>query len=613
MMDANYIGGQQMRFSLALFLAFLLSVPAGIIAQDEKTPTPEEKKEKLEQAAIAFLRETYSDVGNMRSLENRISFTAELAALLWYKDQRGGAAMFGAAVNDFKQLLAVYDGQINSMAPPDDDDDLYAGIPFLGEPTDRSRIERKFNTALGVRQQIAMSIAEHEPELAYNFFYDSVSLITNPKFREDIETSNEQYEQQLLSRIATSDAKRAAELAKRSLGKGVTSTHIRILRKLHSKDPEAAPAFGNELLNRLKSTSSEELQVPVVRSLLSLGDSTATPGKDGKSATPIYSVGKLVELGDILARAILEIEVTEDSDLPDLTLVEKYAPSRAVQIKARYAASGPKNSTRKVAVTGMPPPPPPKPMPISATGTGIGSSEPSSPAELRREARTKEMTEMMAEVETLGDGELPKEERERIIAKAREILGRTKSKSQKIGGLATLAGSVAKIGDKRLAAEIMLEAERLVERNPKNYMDLMNSFAFAAGQAVVDPDKAFPIFSDLIVRSNELISAVVTIAEFVDVNEEVIAEGEFQVGAFGGQMIQGFIRGAGVADSATKILIDADFEKTKALTNRFDRAELRILSKVMLLRTILGKEVSQDELLEEMLGPDFEMPDDKTK
>lgn len=600
-----------MRFSLALFLAFLLSVPVGIIAQDEKTLTPEEKKEKLEQAAIAFLRETYSDVGNMRSLENRISFTAELAALLWYKDQRGGAAMFGAAVSDFKQLLAIYDGQINSMAPPDDDDDLYAGIPFLGEPTDRSRIERKFNTALGVRQQIAMSIAEHEPELAYNFFYDSVSLITNPKFREDIESSNEQYEEQLLSRIATSDAKRAAELAKRSLGKGVTSTHIRILRKLHSKAPEASPAFGDELLNRLKNTSPEELEVQVVRSLLSLGDSTATPGKDGKSATPIYSVGKLAELGDILARAILEIKVTEDSDMPDLTLVEKYAPSRAVQIKARYAASGPKDNSRKLAVTGMPPPP--KPMPPSVAGTGIGSSEPSSPAELRREARTKEMTEMMGEVATLSDGEMPKEERERIIAKAREILGRTKSKSQKIGGLAALAGSVAKIGDKRLAAEIMLEAERLVERNPKNYMDLMNSFAFAAGQAVVDPDKAFPIFSDLIVRSNELISAVVTIAEFIDVNEEVIAEGEFQVGAFGGQMIQGFIRGAGVADSATKLLIDADFEKTKALTNRFDRAELRILSKVMILRTILGNEVTQDELFDELLGPDFEMRDDITK
>lgn len=123
----------------------------------------------------------------------------------------------------------------------------------------------------------------------------------------------------------------------------------------------------------------------------------------------------------------------------------------------------------------------------------------------------------------------------------------------------------------------------------------------AAGYAESNPDKAFPILEDAIGRANNLITAFVSIGEFIDVTEEMIADGEVQVGAFGGGMIRGLSKELGVAESTLQTLTKADFEKTKALTNRFDRTEVRVLAKMLVLRSVLGKKsdiTAQDKIKE---------------
>ena len=61
----------------------------------------------------------------------------------------------------------------------------------------------------------------------------------------------------------------------------------------------------------------------------------------------------------------------------------------------------------------------------------------------------------------------------------------------------------------------------------------------ASGYANADPEKAFPILEDTIGRANEILAAFVKVGEFMDANEEMIQDGEVQVGAFGGQMVRG--------------------------------------------------------------------------
>jgi hypothetical protein len=133
------------------------------------------------------------------------------------------------------------------------------------------------------------------------------------------------------------------------------------------------------------------------------------------------------------------------------------------------------------------------------------------------------------------------------------------------------------------------------------------SWLLASGFAETDPDRAFPLLEETIGRANTTLEAFVKVGEFIDVAEEMIQDGEVQVGAFGGQMVRGLTSELGMADTTIIVLAKADFGKTKQLTNRFDRPEIRILAKMMVLRAVLNpkkapKPEEATDVMEEVEG-----------
>jgi hypothetical protein len=121
------------------------------------------------------------------------------------------------------------------------------------------------------------------------------------------------------------------------------------------------------------------------------------------------------------------------------------------------------------------------------------------------------------------------------------------------------------------------------------------SWMLASGYAETNPDKAFPLLESTILRANDTISAFIKVAEFIDVQDEMVSDGEVQVGMFGGSMVRGVTSELGLASSTIKTLAKADFQKTVNLTNSFDRTEIRVLAKMMVLRSVLDTD-SQAEL-----------------
>ncbi|MEO8073526.1 MAG: hypothetical protein ABI686_09785 [Acidobacteriota bacterium] len=136
----------------------------------------------------------------------------------------------------------------------------------------------------------------------------------------------------------------------------------------------------------------------------------------------------------------------------------------------------------------------------------------------------------------------------------------------------------------------MDESRAMVNLQPKNYMDFMQVWLLASGYAQVDADKAFPFLEDAIFRLNDTISAFVKVGEFIDVNGDMIEDGEIQVGSFGGDISRELLRNLGATDTTIRSLAVADFARTRALTNKFDRPEARILAKMLVLRGILVAE-----------------------
>ncbi len=579
----------QKLLSLLLILSFAV-FSFGQTGDDKK----KEADEKLQKDAIEFLRETASEVGRMRSMENRISFSSELASLMWFHDEKEAKLMYGGVVSDFKQLLSQFDAEMNSATLPVDDESPSGGI-FGGYG--RSKTERKFRIAMMVRQQIAMSLAEHAPDLAYNFFYDSLTLVSNAKFRKETEQADKYFELKLIKQIAETDAAKAAEYGKESIKRDIDYNHIDLLKKIYAKDPEKGIEFGAAILSRIKSDKTSVKGLYIFNSLLSYGAANLEASKKPGAKKPIYSQSDLRDLAEVFAQAILYSTDQEGVNAAAgyVGQIEKYAPGRAAQIRAKFKTArggGLGRGTGGGVGSGMPA------IAVNAAPYRGGNSNSSLGANANstyeqeqkaREAREKIEKQMMDDVGGLANKSLPKEERDKIIAQARKIISETKGKEKKIMALSMLAAQVAKAGDKELADEIMRDAERMVNPNPKNYQDFLYSWMLAAGYAEADPEKAFPMLEATILRANDTISAFVKVAEFIDTAEEIIDDGEVQVGMFGGDMIRGMTRELGMANGTLNSLVRADFVKTKSLTDTFDRTEIRILAKMLVLRAVLDK------------------------
>ncbi|MEO8648945.1 MAG: hypothetical protein ABI539_07245 [Acidobacteriota bacterium] len=586
-----------MKKLLFLLLALICAVQALSQIPD---PTPKsEAKAKLKKEAIAFLRETLAETNNMRSLENRISFTSELAGLMWNSDEKEARSLYSGVINDFRTLLNRYDRGINEFGT-EEEENGYDGGFLVRDPSERSRLMRRFTAALSVRQQIASGLAEHDPELAAAFFYDTRNALTNAGLREQTELSDSSFEFELAALIAETNVTKALEFGKKALGSDVSYQHIDFLKKIYAKDPEKGAEFALALLSRIKAQDAKESELYVSTSLLSFASETldASKGKNGKK--PALSRQDIGDLVEAISSAIMAHDPEDWSGLNYVETIEKYSPTRAAQIRAKfrrlegqsgipYANYG-SNTATNVMYTAT------NSDYTSAYSNSMSNSNMVPTADyLAAQENSKEQERLMSDVAKLGSGQMPdKEQRAKVIAAARRTLMTSRSREQKIGGLSLLAAEAARAGDKELAAEIMKDVSALVNPAPKNYQDFILTWMLATGYASTDPDKAFTQLDDSVSRLNETIAAFVKVGEFIDVAEEMVVDGEIQVGAFGGQMIRGLTRELGMADATLITLANADFTKTKNLTNRFDRTEVRVLAKMLVLRAVLNEKNDKD-------------------
>ena len=575
-----------MKIKKILSSLVLLAVTApGLFGQAVADKKPTEDKAALKKEAVAFLQETMVDVNNLRTLENRISFSAELAGLMWFHDEKEARSLYLMVFGNFKELLIQYDQQMNAFGEPKEDEDepTYNGGMF-GDVTDKARLMRRFQTAMQVRQQIAMSLAEHDAELAFSFYFESLSALTNAEFRSQMESRDKHFETQLMTQIAATNTAKATQYAVKSISDGISYYHIELLKKIHEKDPEKGAEFASAMVSKIKSDSDSASDFWVTSTFLNTAGESFDKSKAEGGKKPMLDQQGLRDLADAFASAIL----ASDRDYPNgaqyADQIGKYNPARAVQIRAKFknaAASGDRTYATNAMASAA--------NSMANADTAANSSNANSRAERERLNREKSEKELQENVEKLRKKELPREEREKIVAQARHILTHTPGRDKKIVGLSALASQVAKAGDKELAAEIMKEAHALINPQPKNYQDFLLTWMLATGYAEADPEKAFPLLEDTIVRANETLAAFIKVGEFIDVAGEMIDDGEVQVGAFGGQMIRGLRSELGMADNTLRILARADFKKTRGLSNRFDRTEVRILAKMMILRAVLGE------------------------
>ena len=576
--------------SLALTAVLLLCFSCAF-SQTVPDNKKNEADEKFRQQAVDFLRETYGEVSNLRTIENRISFSSELAGLMWYHDETEARTMFAGVINDFRELLLQYDGQMNSYAPQAEDDP-YSGGYLFREVTDKGRVLQRFRIAMAVRQQIAGSLAEHDPELALTFYFDSLAAVSNPELRKLSVDRYDSFENKLIGQIADKDPEKAMKFARRSLSSGFESQHLSLLKDMYSKNPDLAVSFGADVLSELKQEKPEKVSLWGTGQLLDWGTEILDKSRKGGKTKVVYTDTELRQIADILGQSLL---AKDSSEMGSITYtataytstIARYSPARAAQVRAKFGLKADDErvtSSSRYRVSNAN---------TSNSNGGLASGSPRMNTNTGRydQGRQKQELaeqEMAKQVEQIGNKQLPKEEREKIVDQARTLIASTPGRDKKIMALSMLAAQVARAGDKELAGDIMKDASSMVNPDPRNYQEFMLSWMLASGYAAADPDKAFPLLEDIIGRANDTLSAFVRVGEFIDVGGEMIRDGEVQVGAFGGSMVRGITGSLVMADATVLQLAKADFDKTRSLTNRFDRPEVRTLAKMLVIRAVLG-------------------------
>ncbi|MDQ3063100.1 MAG: hypothetical protein M3R14_09605 [Acidobacteriota bacterium] len=578
-----------------LFLSlvlFLFLVQPNFSQTVETNPLETNKKDEisveLRKESVGLLRETSVEVNSLRTLENRISFSAELASLMWFNDEKEARTMFQTVINDFRQLLTEYDAQLTSFGIAPEMADVYST-----DSSQKTQITRKFFKAISVRQQIAKAIAEHDPQLAFEFFTDTATAISNPTFRKQMESSDAYFETRLLNSIAEKNVDAALKLGRKTLAKGFNYELISLLKKIYEKDEEKGASFAEDIVSKLKSESSKPDGFYYLSRVLNTGVENLDAIKAKPNKRPMFSDQSLRDLAELLAQEILKREDAENSEISSyLNDIERFLPARAAQIRQKFDIKKKKasvnsrgsavvaNSNGKLLLPGEVPPPPPPPV---APSVSVKSGEDSK-------------KKLADDLQNLDIKKLSDDERKKVVEESRKIIAETVDRDQKLLALSALALRIAKLGDKELASVIMKDAQNLVNLQPKNYREYIEIWMLVGGYAQVDAEKAFSILETTVFRLNDTISAFVKVGEFIDVSGEMIDDGEIQVGSFGGEMTRGMLGSLGTADSTVRSLAAADFARIKSLTNRFERQEVRILTKMLILRAVLA---SKSEVKEE--------------
>jgi hypothetical protein len=202
-------------------------------ATAQSTPDPgqqQEEKLKLERKATALLEQVVTEAQGMKLPENRVRVQITAADMLWDRNQPRARGLFSEAATVLGQMALDADR------------------------ADREEVQ----TLNQLRQELVLTAARHDADLAYQLLRSTQSLTANNagNGRRLPVDPQSNLEQNLLAAIAASDPKIAYQKANESLDKGEYPTALaRVLAQLQAKDPEAFKKLSDKTLSRLGSDS----------------------------------------------------------------------------------------------------------------------------------------------------------------------------------------------------------------------------------------------------------------------------------------------------------------------------------------------------------------------
>ena len=148
--------------------------------------------------------------------------------------------------------------------------------------------------------------------------------------------------------------------------------------------------------------------------------------------------------------------------------------------------------------------------------------------------------------------------------------------------LAQLAAGAAAKGEKKAALQLLEEARGMASAKAKNIRQLGAQLMVAQGYATLEPTRSLEILEPVVEQVNELLGAAIILGGFF--TEEFIRDDEVMLEPIAMVTTEFFNQYVG----DIRALARADFERTKALANKFQRDEIRIMVQLVIAQSILS-------------------------
>jgi hypothetical protein len=599
-------------FAIVVVSALVTAIPfsaqtSAQTSEKEKEQKENEKRQELERKTVALLDEIASEAWGLKLPENRAFVQATVAELLWTRDEKRARSLFWEALNSLGLTANVLSEDAATKDSPKDS----SAKSTAAKVQAREKRQQQYFEIFGRRSEFLRKVARRDPQLALDMLR-ATRQTPPPQINAAYRMPDDSdLEQEIATEAAERDPKKALQIARESLAKGVSFELINLVSRLNQQKQETGTEFAGDIIDKLQTVNlATELQAWWVAADL-LVISRTQNNQPPEDPTP-RSSRKPLKLSDDQKREL--VELLTDAGLsatvnPNalqglneiMAEIEQFAPDRVPKLKAKMAqATQALNQNQQDWSTynslfrnGTPE------QMIEAAAT-VGEEQRNT---LYREAVIKAAAEGRADtlrefinnqiedesrkknlLDSLDEQQIGFTANQGKIESLQKLLPLIRLKERRAWAMAELAMLLEKKGEHEKAVGLLDEAQTLVKVDFKSQTQSQALLSVLLAYALVDPAKAFGIVEPIIDRANDNISKLLLLDKIV--KSGAIKQGEIILSQPGIPLDFAIFKyGPGIVAVAK-----ADFTRTKALADRFQRHELRLLARLLMVRALSSTE-----------------------
>ena len=564
-----------------------------------------EQRQELEKKTLALLNEIASAAWGLKLPENRLFIMASAADLLWTFDEKRARNLFWEALNS-----------INSITPQ------VAANNESPSKAEREKISQAHLTTFRMRQKLLLQIARRDSQLALDMLRATRQVSPRQPGSELVFADDRELEQQIATEVAARDPAQALQVARQSLAKGLTFELLNLLYQLNQKDSEKASQFAGEIITKLQTINvATDLRASIIA--IQLLENSRTPELNRSAAVVSARSVKVLSLSDDQKRKLVEMltdaALTASANANLLYEISELMPEIQNFFPERRAAL-----ERKIAAFNETLPRQQRNQNLYNTLIRRGIPEEIIRSAATADDATRMMLYQQAVIIAAGRGktdsfrdflsngvsdggdrreildlldaeEISTAASRKQIDTLRNLLPKIGRKEERARAMAEVALLLKEKGEDAEAASLLDEAASLIKTDLKDERKTNALLTLLVAYAVVDPPKAFALAERTVDRANAQISVLMLLDKVVKTGavrkSEIILD---QAGIMPIDFLL-FRYGKGVV-----ALAKADFNRTRALADRFERNELRLLAQLLIVKGLLQPEASSGTRLEPM-------------